>query len=145
MARTRFGLAGFVYRWIPALILVFITYNPLRWSYVHWVASTHLHDMLAIKVLAGLVLLIGYGVYLTATWKSIGPEGLIVLVIFFAVLLWVFYTLGWIRPSNPTEYAWIALIILATILAIGMSWSGIWRRLTGQVTTDVVEDEEHHD
>ncbi len=145
MARTRFGFAGFVWRWIPALILVFLTYNPLKWSYVHWLAQSSVHDMLAIKVLAGLVLAIGYGIYLTATWKSMGPEGLTVLVVFFAVLLWVFYAVGWLRPSSSSEYAWIAILILATILALGMSWSGIWRRLTGQVTTDVVEDEEHSD
>ena len=141
---TNFGFTGFLWRLIPALALVFLTYNPLGWSYYHWVMGPEGGDNLPLKVLAGIVLLIGYGVYLTATFKSMGPIGVIIVVAFFLVLLWVFYYYNWLTPDNPTEFAWIALIILALTLAIGMSWSGFWRRMTGQVTTDAVEDDHSH-
>ena len=134
MALAEFGLKGFLWRWIPALILVLITYNPLGYSFYHWVMGEG--GSVPIQVLIGLVLLIGYAIYLSATWKSMGLLGVIVVVAFFLVLLWVFYSLGWIRPDDPSEFAWIALIILSIVLAVGMSWSGIWRRLTGQVTVD---------
>ena len=117
-----------------------MTYNPLKYSYYHWVVDGG-QEGLPFKVLIGLLLLVGYGIFLTATWKSMGVMGMLIVVVFFLVLLWVFYSLGWIQPDNPTEFAWIAIIILAAVLAIGMSWSGIWRRLTGQVTVDDVESE----
>ena len=144
MALATFGLTSFLWRWIPALLLVFLTYNPLKWSYYHWVAQPDGGD-LPLKLLVGVVLLIGYGVYLTATWKSMGPVGMVVVVLFFGVLLWVFYDFGWLVPDEPSEFGWISLIVLATILALGMSWSGIWRRMTGQVTTDSVDDIHIHE
>ena len=137
-----FGLVDFLKRWIPALILVILTYNPLKYSYYHWVMEGD-DGSLPIKVLVGLVLLIGYGIYLSATWKSMGMFGMLIVIIFFLVLLWVFYSLGWIKPDDPSDFAWISIVILATVLAVGMSWSGIWRRLTGQVTVDDAGDIDH--
>ncbi|MCB1714829.1 MAG: hypothetical protein KDK04_07685 [Candidatus Competibacteraceae bacterium] len=142
MARADFGFSGFLWRFIPALALVFLTYNPLKWSYFHWVMQPE-GDSIPLKVLVGIILLIGYGVYLTATFKSMGPIGVIIVIVFFLVLLWVFYSYGWLQINDPSEFAWVALIIIALTLAIGMSWSGFWRRMTGQVTTDSVDDDPH--
>lgn len=136
--RSDFGFDEFLWRFIPALILVFLTYNPSGWSYAHWVLAASEGSM-PLQILAGLVLLIGYGIYFTATFKSMGPIGVIVVFAFFAVLLWVFHAYGWLRLDDPSEFAWLGLLIFALILAIGMSWSGIWRRMTGQVTTDSVD------
>lgn len=135
-----FGFKDFIWRWIPAFLLVVLTYNPLQYSYYHWITGPS-EGNLPVMVLAGLILLIGYGIYLTATWKSMGPVGMLIVAGFFLVLLWVFYSYGWIQPNDPSEIAWIAIAILATVLAVGMSWSGIWRRLTGQVTVDDTMDE----
>ncbi|MEL7043681.1 MAG: DUF6524 family protein, partial [Pseudomonadota bacterium] len=35
---------------------------------------------------------------------------------------------------------WIALLVLSLLLGLGMSWSHIRRRLTGQIDVDDVED-----
>jgi hypothetical protein len=35
---------------------------------------------------------------------------------------------------------WIGLVMVATILAIGMSWSHVRRRLTGQADVDDVDE-----
>lgn len=142
MARTEFGISDFIWRFIPALVLVTLTYNPLKWSFFHWVTGPEV-EFSPLMILAGIALLIGYGVYLSATLKSLGPIGVLVVVVFFLVLLWVFYSYGILTPDDPSEIAWIALVILALTLAIGMSWSGIWRRMTGQVTTDSVDDDGH--
>jgi len=141
MARGEFGISGFLWRFIPALALVVLTYNPFKWSYFHWVMQPD-GDGIPLKILAGIILLIGYGVYLTATFKSMGAIGVIVVVVFFAALLWVFHSYGLLSFDDTTQAAWIALVILALTLAIGMSWSGFWRRMTGQVTTDAVDDDE---
>ena len=143
MARTNFGFGEFLWRFVIALALVLLTYNPLEWSYFHWVMQGT-NDGLPLKILAGIILLIGYGIFLTATFKSMGATGVVIIIAFFLVLLWVFYSYGWLRPNDPGEIAWIALLILALTLSIGMSWSGLWRRMTGQVTTDSVEDDHGH-
>jgi hypothetical protein len=33
-------------------------------------------------------------------------------------------------------FGWIAIVCVALLLALGLSWSHLWRRLTGQVDTD---------
>jgi len=35
-----------------------------------------------------------------------------------------------------TAFTWVILVILSVMLAIGLSWSHGWRRLTGQVEVD---------
>jgi hypothetical protein len=35
--------------------------------------------------------------------------------------------------------AWVSMVCLALLLAIGMSWSHVRRRMTGQVDVDDVE------
>lgn len=139
---TGFGLTSFLWRLGLALVLVFATYNPLLWSYFPKIAGNE-GIPLAVQVLIGLVLLICYGIFLIATWKSIGPIGVIIVVIFLAVLVWATGLVESVQDikEKGTLLQWLGLIILAMVLAIGMSWSGIWRRLTGQVTTDEIGDE----
>jgi hypothetical protein len=36
---------------------------------------------------------------------------------------------------------WIALLCLSGLLAIGMSWSHVRRRLTGQIDVDAVDED----
>ena len=43
------------------------------------------------------------------------------------------------RLDSTGAITWVALL-LATILALGMSWSHIRRRLTGQFDVDDMED-----
>jgi len=42
--------------------------------------------------------------------------------------------------NKPTIVTWVLLFAIATILAIGISWSHIRRRVTGQADMDDVED-----
>jgi hypothetical protein len=44
--------------------------------------------------------------------------------------------LGWVHADSTSAIVWLSLIALATLLAIGMSWSHIWRRLSGQLEVD---------
>ena len=38
--------------------------------------------------------------------------------------------------QNPTSNTWIALIALSIVLAVGMYWGILWRRLSGQLEVD---------
>lgn len=136
-----FGLASFLWRLGLALLLVFATYNPLQWSYFPMITGGEMS--VAVKVLIGLVFLICYGIFLVATWKSMGLGGVIIVIIFLAVLVWATGLVESVQDIKDKGelLQWLGLVILAMVLAIGMSWSGIWRRLTGQVTTDDIGDD----
>mgnify|MGYP000288625023 CR=1 FL=1 len=133
-----FGLGGFLIRWIIAMILVIATFNPTAYSFVNWVfADTS--AQLPFKALAGLVLLIGYVIYLRATFNSIGLIGTGLISAVFAVLVWILFDQGWLDPNNAGLLTWIVLVAIGTVLGIGMSWSHVRRRLSGQADVDTID------
>ena len=89
---------------------------------------------------AGLVLVVGYIIYLRATLRSIGAFGMILVLAIVAALIWVLVDFGLINLQNPTVNTWIALIALATVLGTGLSWSHVRRKLSGQSDMDDVDE-----
>ena len=77
---------GFVIRWAVAFLLLALTFNPTDWNYVHW-ARTQWAAQMPYIVLAGLVLLIGYVIYLRATLRSIGAFGMALVAAVFAAAI----------------------------------------------------------
>jgi hypothetical protein len=65
---------------------------------------------------------------------------LLVLAAFLAALVWWLFDVGWLKTSSAGALEWIALVCLAIFLAVGMSWSFIWRRMTGQYEVDEVNN-----
>ncbi len=138
MAQRPFTASSFLMRWIIALVLVFATFNPTRYSYYGWVTDVG-QENLPLKVLAGIVLVILYVIYLRATWRSIGPVGLALAAAFFGALIWLLLDTGLLTLTRPTLLTNVLLAVFATILAIGISWSHIRRRITGQADVDDVD------
>ena len=138
MAARKFNLTSFGIRWLIALILVLVTFNPTSYSYVQWLASSWDTDI-PLKLLVGVILLICYLIFLRATWRSIGPIGVGLLVVLFGALAWVVIEYTAVDATNITLITWALLVVVATILAVGLSWSHIRRRLTGQLDVDDVE------
>lgn len=138
MAQRAFTASSFLVRWIVALVLVFATFNPTQFSYYGWLTQAEQED-LPFKVLAGVVLVILYVIYLRATWRSIGPIGLVLAAAFFGALIWVLIDTGMLTLTQPTLLTNVLLAVFATILAIGISWSHIRRRVSGQADVDDVE------
>ena len=50
--------------------------------------------------------------------------------------IWLLVDLGVVHAGTVNTIVWLALFALATLLAIGLSWSHIWRRLSGQLEVD---------
>ena len=143
MARPSFSLASFLLRWLVALVLVFATFNPTDYSYYRWVAGMDAGmdgGNPALKALAGVALVILYVIYLRATWRSIGPIGLTLAAAFLGALIWVTIDLGLLDLERPTIVTWVLLFALATILAIGISWSHVRRRVSGQADMDDIDE-----
>ncbi len=130
---------GFVTRWLCALALLMLTYNPTPFSYVRWAVNNY-QDQLPLTVLLGLILLIGYIIYLRATLRSIGAFGMLLILAVIAALLWVLYDYGLLDLSNRDITSWLGLLALSLVLGIGLSWSIIRRKLSGQADVDDVEE-----
>lgn len=130
---------GFITRWIVAFALLGLTYNPTEWNYARWAARAW-EDQMPLVVLAGLLLTVGYIIYLRATLRSIGPFGMGLVLAIIAALLWVAYDFGWLDLADPSVNTWIALVALSTVLGVGLSWSHVRRRLSGQADMDDVDE-----
>ena len=134
----RFTPLGFALRLLAALALVLLTFNPTGYSFYHWIANTLPHVSPASAVV-GILLLVGWIVFLTATMRSIGLLGVFIALAFFGAVIWMIVSWGWLDPRNGTAMAWIVLLVFAIILGIGLSWSHMRRRLTGQTDVDEVD------
>lgn len=138
MAQRGFGFGSFLIRWIIAMILVVVTFNPTEYSFVNWVLADTT-SQLPFKALAALVLLIGYVIYLRATLNSIGLVGTVLISALFAVIVWILFDQGWLDPNNANLVTWIVLLAIGTVLGVGMSWSHVRRRLSGQADVDTID------
>ena len=121
------------------MVITFATFNPTGYSYLHWVIED-LPAFNLIKALAGVSLLIGWVVYLRATSRSLGPFGALLAFIFFGTLIWLVVDLGIVPAGSAKAITWLILLVVAIVLATGMSWSHIRRRLSGQHDVDDVEE-----
>ncbi len=134
MAISKTTWQGFFWRWIVAVILVLGTFNPTDFSFLHWLANGE--GALSFKALATVVMIILYAIYLRATWVSLGVFGTLALIALFGALIWVLADFGWLDVARGSALTWLGLIAVATVLAIGFTWSKARARLTGQVDVD---------
>ncbi len=132
-------MIGLFFRWMFAFALLALTYNPTQWNYVRWSVDNY-ESRLSIAVLAGLLLAIGYIIYLRATIRSIGGFGMFLVLSVVAALLWVLYDLGLLQLDNPTVNVWLGILALSVVLGIGLSWSHVRRALSGQADMDDVDE-----
>jgi hypothetical protein len=138
MAVKGIGWSGFLLRFMAAFVLVFSSYNPSGKSYYHWL-SENLSDVTPWMALVGVLLLVGWTIFLRATFRSLGAFGLLLAAAFMGVLLWMMIDWGWFNADNIKTVTYLVLVVLCGILAIGVSWSHIRRRITGQVDVDDIE------
>lgn len=130
---------GFLARFLAAFILLAATYNPTQFNFVKWVLGPE-GGTISMMVLAGLLLLVGYIIYLRATLRSIGAFGAVLVLALVGALLWVLYDLGLLALQNSKFNTWLGLIALSVVLGVGLSWSHVRRTLSGQADMDDVDD-----
>jgi Family of unknown function (DUF6524) len=132
-------LRGIGTRFLIALALVCVTWNPTRFNYYDW-ALAQWSNIMPIVVLVGIVLAIAWIFFLRTTARSLGALGIILAVGLAATVLWVLFFYDIVAPDSGTPLAWIILVLLAAILAIGMSWSHLRRAWAGQADVDDVDE-----
>lgn len=143
MAAVQFTWEKFLTRLLMSAVLVILTYNPTGFSYLNWLGRS-LRDNRAGAghALAGVVLVAGWVILLRASYRSLGRLGLFLGAAFFGTLVWFLRSLGVLTLQSTGAITWIALLCLSGLLAIGLSWSHIRRRLTGQLDVDEVDDDD---
>ena len=137
MVRNEFDFGSFLLRFGISLVLVFLTYNPSGFSWVGWLFS---ETPMVYKVATGVVLAIGWMVFLRATWNSLGAIGTVLATAFFAVIIWLLIEWGLLALGSGSTFQWVFLVMLSGVLAVGMSWSHLRRRMSGQYDTDEIEN-----
>ena len=131
---------GIFLRWLFALILVTATFNPTQWNYTRWALDNYA-TVTPVTVLAGLVLLIGYVIYIRATMRSIGWFGVSLVAAVVGALIWVLIDWQMLSLENQDINVWLGIFALSVVLGIGLSWSIVRRALSGQFDVDDYEDE----
>lgn len=136
-----FSLLGFLWRLLLASVVVFSTFNPSGYSAYHWIIDAiRGGEFGPLHAIAIMVLLIGWAIVCVATWRSLETLGLILAALALAAFVWLFVDIGLLKPNSVSGYTWVVLTCLAIVLAVGMFWSHLWRRLTGQYNVDDVDE-----
>jgi hypothetical protein len=143
MAEERLSWTGVGARFVAALLLVYATFNPEGYSFFHWAVapifrgqSSLAGAQLPLKILVGLLLLGGWAVALQVTRRSIGVKGTLLTLAIVAVVVWLLADWHVLNPTSSRAIGHVVLLALALVLTLGMTWSHLSRRLSGQVDTD---------
>ena len=135
------SIGGIALRALAALILVFATYNPEGKSFYHWAVAplidgTPSAGPASVKFLTGIALAACWVVFLTATRRSIGIAGSALVLAVCGGLVWMLLDFGLVSASSARGITYVVLICTALLLAVGISWSHMSRKLSGQVDMD---------
>jgi hypothetical protein len=135
---NRLSVGGLVGRFLASLVLVLATYNPTGFSFVSWLAGNFPH-LQPIQAVVGLALLALWIFFVHATWRSLGTLGVSLGLAFFAAVVWLISSWGWLNSSSHAALIWIALIIVACMLTLGLCWALVRVRVSGQAVVEEVQ------
>ena len=130
-----FTFWGFISRWLLAMFIVLATYNPSGYSYFHWIFEASGEHWLG-KILVGFAIGIAYTTFFLAARRALGIFGMVVWAALFTAIEW--FLIRFFEPLTSGTVVTMALIVLASVLGIGVSWSYIRARLSGQLDTNDV-------
>jgi len=134
-----FSAGSFLWRLAASLVLVLATYNPSPISYFGWLKSGFAEGGPGFgpaHFVVGILLVAGWAILIIATRNSLGKGGLLIVAALIGGIVWWLASIGLNVAGNMAALGWVILICVAVLLAVGLSWSHIWRRLTGQVEVD---------
>ena len=118
-----------------------LTYNPSGHLAYHWITSAiGASEFGPLHLLLIGVLLIGWAIFWIATWRALGTLGVTLAAIVLGAIIWLLFDIGLLESKSVSVITWISLICFAAVLAIGVSWSHVWRRITGQINVEDVDD-----
>ena len=128
-------MASIIPRVLFAVALVLLTWNPSGWSYVDW-ALRDRAAFDAVKAFFGVLLFGGWVFCVRSAWVSLGAVGLVLVGALLATVIWMLVQFGVVEPGSTKALLWIVLVAVGVVLGVGLSWSKVRQRATGQVEAD---------
>ena len=114
-------LQNFWLSWPLTALLVVLTYNPRGPSYYHWVSAaaavSHWH------VLPGVGLALAYLLLVRQAWLGLRTWGMLLASLVLGAVAWLAADVSRLDLADRRMVSWVGLLILATVLAAGASWS----------------------
>ena len=119
--REQLSAPGALLRFAAALILVYATFNPEGVSYYHWAIQPLVRGAIgftALKAVAGIVLLIGWLVFVQAAQRSLGIKGVLVTLALFVAIVWLLAEWRVLSLGNMRAVGHVVLVVIALLLAV---------------------------
>jgi len=133
-------LGGIATRFLFAFGLVVLTWNPSPVNFIRW-ALNQWSNMTPVVLFVALALLAAWVVFVRATARSLGTLGILLTLALAGMVLWMIIRYTPLDPANTTILSWILLALVAAVLTVGMSWSHLRRRWSGQADVDDVDED----
>ena len=127
--------SGVILRIVLAIALVLLTFNPSGNSFYHWISAPP-PGITALKAFATVALLIGWIVCLRTAFVALGVIGVVLSTALLGTFVWLLFDWRVLQSTDSAALAWIGLVILGIVLGIGLSWSLIRARTTGQIEVE---------
>jgi hypothetical protein len=124
MAVQGISWSGVLMRVVFAVALVLLTFY-------HWAVAPP-PGITALKAFLGILLLIGWVICLRTAFVALGWLGVTLGVALLGTMVWLLVDMKMV-DTTPSMLAWIALVSVGVVLGIGLSWSLIRARTTGQI------------
>jgi hypothetical protein len=131
MADPGISVTGVLTRIVLSVLLVLVTFNPSGTSLLHWLATPPV-AITPGKAVAGLLLAIGWILCLRTAFVALGRWGMLLGLGFFATLVWLLVDRDWLSVDGAA-IVWVAETIVGLLLGIGLSWSLLRAKATGQI------------
>jgi hypothetical protein len=123
--------AGILVRTLTCALLVFATWNPTGYSFLTWARYSPSATAPEIAV-AGTLLLGLHILFMRIAWLSLGADGISAAVVILLAGLFTLSEFGLVDLWQTQSWPYVLLIGLSLVLAIGMTWSLLKRRIVGQ-------------
>lgn len=120
---------GLVARALACFALVFATWNPTDVNFFAWIDSP---APLPLKGLAAALLLLLHVLFARITWLSLGLPGTLFVLALLLLGVFTLDQLGTIDLSRGRSWGYVFVSVAALTLMIGLTWSLMKRRITGQ-------------
>lgn len=122
---------GALVRVLLAVVLVLATFNPTGYSLFHWITAAPV-AVTPGKALATIVLAIGWLMCLRTAFIALGATGLLLGLALFGVLVWFLVDRD-VMSLTGSAIVWVALLVVGVLLGVGLSWSLLKAKATGQI------------
>jgi hypothetical protein len=130
----KFGFVSMLVRWFMIMGVLTAIYNPSGRSFVHWAVEGT--APLSLRVAVGSVLLVMLAYCYRLSVRALGPIGVLMLAALLAVTATALVDISLIQPQGRAAMIAYLQAIITTGLTVGVSWSALRTRISGQIDSD---------